>query len=249
MNFIDLTIKNLASEHICCSISDKREVSGLSLKKEWLNDRIQEGLKFRKLDARGKVFIEYIPAEKAWAPVNAPGYLYINCLWVAGSFKGKGYGDGLLDSCIRDASGSNGIVALSSSIKRPFLSDGKFLKKTGFVKCDTALPYFELLVLKLKPDAPNPSFLPQVKNPEVHFGPGIDLFYTNQCPFAPDYAMIAESLAKEKGIEIRIHYIDSLEKARNHSSAWSTYSVFKDGKFFAHEILTAAKLEALAHSK
>jgi GNAT superfamily N-acetyltransferase len=249
MNFIDLTTENLPSEHICCSISDKREISGLSLKKEWLNDRLHEGLKFRKLDARGKVFIEYLPAEKAWAPINAPGYLYINCLWVSGSFKGKGYGDGLLDSCIRDASGTSGIVALSSSVKRPFLSDGKFLKKAGFVVCDTAHPYFELMVLKLNPDAPDPVFMPQVKNPTVNFGLGIDLFYTNQCPFAPDYAIIAENLAKEKGLEIRIHHLDSRKKAINHSSAWTTYSVFKDGKFFTHEILTAAKLEALAHSK
>ena len=36
-------------------------------------------------------FIEYIPAENAWVPINADGYMYIDCLWVSGSFKGKGY--------------------------------------------------------------------------------------------------------------------------------------------------------------
>ena len=40
---------------------------------------------------RGKCFIEYIPAENAWNPIIADGYMYINCLWVAGSFKGNGY--------------------------------------------------------------------------------------------------------------------------------------------------------------
>ncbi|MBK9357878.1 MAG: YoaP domain-containing protein [Bacteroidales bacterium] len=248
MGFIELSTTNLATEHICCAISDKREESGLSQKKAWLNERLSEGLTFRKLDQRGKVFIEYLPAEKAWAPVDAPGYLYINCLWVSGSFKGKGYGKELISSCIADAGDCSGIVALSSAKKRPFLSDGKFLKQAGFTICDEANPYFELLVFKTNPSAPDPQFLNQAKNPIVNFGPGLDLFYTAQCPFAPDYAGIAANLASEKGLNIRIHHIDTREKAVQHTAAWSTYSLFKDGHFHTHEIQTAAKLEALARS-
>lgn len=30
---------------------------------------------------RRKCFIEYIHAENAWNPINAPGYMYIDCLW------------------------------------------------------------------------------------------------------------------------------------------------------------------------
>lgn len=246
MNFIDLNSDNLPSEHICCSISDTKAGSGISIKKKWLEDRFKEGLVFRKLDARGKVFIEYLPAEKAWAPIEAPGYLYINCLWVSGSFKGKGYGAALIKSCIKEAAGTAGIVALSSAKKKPFLSDGTFLKKYGFVTCDTADPYFELLVLKLNPQAEDPYFLHHVKNPEIISAPGIDLYYTAQCPFAPDYAAIAAKLAKEKSIIIRTHHLDTLSKAKAHPSAWPTYSLFKDGKFITHEIQTAAKLEALA---
>jgi ribosomal protein S18 acetylase RimI-like enzyme len=249
MNFIDLNHKNLPTEHICCSISDTKGNSGISLKKTWLNDRMQERLVFRKLDARGKIFIEYLPAEKAWAPIDASGYLYINCLWVSGSFKGKGYGASLMDSCIKDAQGTNGIVALSSAKKRPFLSDGKFLRKYGFVTCDTAGSYFELIALKLHPGSPDPMFLPHVKNPIVNYGPGIDLYYTAQCPFAPDYAQIARQLAVDEGVNIRVHHLDTQDKARAHSSAWSTYSLYKNGVFITHEIQTAAKLLALALEK
>jgi len=245
MGFIELSTANLATEHICCAISEKKEESGLSLKKAWLNDRMREGLIFRKLDQRGKVFIEYLPAEKAWAPVLAPGYLYINCLWVSGSFKGKGYGKELIGSCIADAKHNSGIVALSSAKKRPFLSDGKFLKKAGFIVCDEANPYFELLVYKTESSAPDPRFADHARNPVVDFGPGLDLFYTNQCPFAPDYAVIAANLAREKGLNIRVHLLDTREKAIKHTSAWSTYSLYKDGHFQTHEIQTAAKLEAL----
>ena len=51
---------------------------------------------FLKSEERGKCFIEYISAENAWNPIVADGYMYINCLWVAGSFKGHGYSTDLL---------------------------------------------------------------------------------------------------------------------------------------------------------
>ena len=57
-------------------------------KKAWLKERLDEGLVFLKGNARGKCFIEYIPAEYAWAPVEAKGYMVIDCLWVSGQFKG-----------------------------------------------------------------------------------------------------------------------------------------------------------------
>ena len=101
--FINLTDNNIDREHLCCAISDKKHQAGVSAKKNWLKDRIAEGHVFRKLDAKGKVFIEYAPLETAWVPVLGEQYLYIYCLWVAGSYKGKGYGKMLLEYCIHDA--------------------------------------------------------------------------------------------------------------------------------------------------
>lgn len=87
--FMNLTLDNLDTEHICCAISDKKHQVGVSVKKQWLKKRIEEGHVFRKLDQKGKVFIEYAPIETAWVPVSGENYLYIYCLWVAGSFKKK----------------------------------------------------------------------------------------------------------------------------------------------------------------
>ena len=36
-------------------------------------------------------------------PIDADGWIYINCLWVAGSLKGHGHSGNLLSECIRDA--------------------------------------------------------------------------------------------------------------------------------------------------
>ena len=109
-------------------------------KKAWLADRFEEGLVFLKSVERGKCFIEYIPAEYAWNPIEAPGYMYIDCLWVSGSFKGHGYSSDLLSECIGDskAKGKKGLCILAAAKKEPFLADPKFLKYKGFEVCDEA---------------------------------------------------------------------------------------------------------------
>ena len=83
MEYIRVTKENLEEEHICCAISNNKDVQ-VSSKKAWLADRFDEGLVFLKSVERGKCFIEYIPAEHAWNPIEAPGYMYIDCLWVSG---------------------------------------------------------------------------------------------------------------------------------------------------------------------
>ena len=50
-------------------------------KKEWIKGKINEGHVFRKLNARGKIFIEYEPIETAWVPTIGEKYEYIYCLW------------------------------------------------------------------------------------------------------------------------------------------------------------------------
>lgn len=57
--------------------------------------------------------------------IDAPGYMFIDCLWVSGSFKGHGYSNDLLNECIRDSreKGKLGLCILSSAKKRGFLAD------------------------------------------------------------------------------------------------------------------------------
>ena len=89
--FVDLTADNLADEHLCCIIRTKKAHPGVEAKRRWLSDRLREGHVFRKLNAKGVVFIEYAPLETAWVPVIGDNYYYIYCLWVAGPYKGNGY--------------------------------------------------------------------------------------------------------------------------------------------------------------
>ena len=119
MDYIRVTAENLESEHICCAISNNKDIQ-VSSKKAWLSERFDDGLVFMKSTERGKCFIEYIPAENAWNPLIAEGYLYIDCLWVSGSLKGHGYSNDLLNACIEDSKskGKKGLCILSSAKSR-----------------------------------------------------------------------------------------------------------------------------------
>lgn len=115
MEYVQVTKENLEKEHICCAISNNKDAQ-VSSKKNWLKDRFDDGLVFLKSVERGKCFIEYLPAENAWNPIDAKDYIYIDCLWVSGSFKGHGYSNDLLDACIKDSKskGKVGLCILSS---------------------------------------------------------------------------------------------------------------------------------------
>lgn len=250
MSIITLTQENIGEEHICCAISSKSTEDGVEAKKEWLACRMQEGLVFKKLDARGKVMIEYIPAENAWLPVEAEGYMIINCFWVSGSFKGKGYGKQLLAECETDAKakGYKGVIAIvGSKKKRPYLTDELFMLHCGYEVCDNCPPFFDLVVKKFDKSASTPRFKDCARHGMGEGIKGIDIFYTAQCPFTIPYTKMLQPVISASSYPIRIHHIKTKEMARKHVCPVTTYSVFVDGKFFANEILTPAKLEKLVN--
>jgi ribosomal protein S18 acetylase RimI-like enzyme len=242
MNIISVDVSNIDKEHICCAISDKKGETCVSSKKEWMKERFKEGLAFKRLDARGKVFIEFIPVENAWCPIEAEGYIFINCFWVSGQFKGQGYANKLLDECIKDAKAQNkkGLVILSSAKKMPFLSDAKYLKHRGFKICDTAEPYYELLYLPFKENEAEPKFKDCCKNASIA-DKGMVLYYTNQCPHTEKYALLIAEIARTKGQSITLKKIESKEQAQNAPAPFTTYSFFHEGKFMTNEIFSESK--------
>lgn len=253
MELIRVTPDNLEREHICCAISSNKDPQVVA-KKEWLAARMEEGLVFLKGDLRGKCFIEYLPAEAAWAPVEAPGYMYIDCLWVAGKFKGQGYSRQLLGECIRDSreKGKKGLVIVSSPKKMAYLADKKYLLHHGFCVADQAEPYFELLYLPFEEDVEVPEFRRQVKCREIKMkgqpedNGGFVLYYTKQCPFTTKYVPLIEQCAEEHNLPFRSVLIDSREKAQSTLAPFTTYSLFYNGEFVTHEILSVKKFETIA---
>lgn len=246
MEYIRLTKENLENEHICCAISNNKDIQVKS-KKEWLADRLDEGLVFLKADARGKCFIEYIPAEKAWVPVDAEGYMFINCFWISGQFKGHGYSNDLLNLCIEDskAKGKKGLCVISSEKKLPFLSDPKYLAHKGFITADSAKPSFTLMYLPFEDNADIPKFK-ECARPAHIDEDGFVLYYTHSCPFTAKYVPVIENVAAERNLPFRSVFVDSCEKAQNSPVCVTNYALFYNGEFVTNEILSDKKFIALA---
>ena len=235
MEYVRVTKENIADEHICCAISGNNDVQ-VSSKKEWLARCFDEGLVFLKSAERGKCFIEYIPAENAWNPIDAGGYMYIDCLWVSDSFKGHGYSSELLSECIRDSTqkGRKGLCILSSAKKRPFLADPKYLAHKGFRVCDEADNGIQLWYLPFSEDSVPPRFMECAKHPRTE-KKGYVLYYTSQCPFNAKYVPELIKAAGEKGIDFTAVHLGSREEARCAPTPVTTYALFCDGEYVTGE--------------
>ena len=241
MDYIKVTKDNLEKEHICCAISNNNDIQ-VSSKKNWLKDRFDDGLVFLKSVERGKCFIEYIPAENAWNPLDANGYRYIDCLWVSGSFKGHGYSNDLLDACIKDSKskGKIGLCILSSKKKLPFLADPKYLKYKGFEVADEADNGIQLWYFPFDKNESKPMFKECAKHPHIEKS-GYVLYYTSQCPFNGKYVPIVEQTAKNNNIPFKAVHINSKEEAQNAPTPITTYALFKDGKYITNEQMNDTK--------
>ena len=247
MEYIRVTKENLEKEHICCAISNNKDEQ-VSSKKAWLSDRFDEGLVFLKSVERGKCFIEYIPAEYAWIPIEANRYMYIDCLWVSGSFKGHGYSTDLLATCIEDSKekGRSGLCILCAAKKKPFLADPKFLKYKGFAAADESDNGIQLWYLPLEDGADVPVFKECAKHPHIDEG-GYVLYYTSQCPFNAKYVPILEQTAKENGITFRAIHIESRDEAQNAPTPITNYALFHDGEYITNEQMNDKKFLKLVN--
>ena len=235
MEYIRVTKENLENEHICCAISNNRDIQVAS-KKAWLAERFDDGLVFLKSVERGKCFIEYIPAENAWNPLDAEGYMYIDCLWVSGSFKGHGYSNDLLGACLADSreKGRKGLCILSSAKKKPFLADPKFLKHKGFAVCDEADNGIQLWYLPFEKETEPPRFKECARHPHIE-EKGYVLYYTSQCPFNAKYVPIVEQTAKDHGIPFKAIHIQTKAEAQNAPTPVTTYALFYNGEYLTNE--------------
>lgn len=238
MNIVTLNETNIADEHICCAFSDKKCRDGYEAKKGWLREQFADGYTFKKGDVRGKVFIEYVAAEQAWAPLDAPGYTLINCFWVSGKYKGQGHGKMLFNECLNDSQGKNGIAVITGTKKLPFMPDKKFFQRQGFERCDSAEPYFELWHLPLKSGMPAPRFKECARQASCESESDVTVFYTNACPFT-EYYVNTELVAvtAKRGLSLDIRKLETRQQAQNHSVPFTLYSVFYHGKFVTQHIL------------
>ena len=174
--------------------------------------------------------------------------MYIDCLWVSGQFKGHGYSTLLLDECIRDSKekGKKDLLSYLQRKKMGYLSDPEYLKYKGFETADAADPYFELMYLAFDKNADKPCFRHTVKT--VRAFPGAwsciiranALLQQNMCRFLKQQP--------KKGMwSFRPYIYGQKDDAQNAPSPFTTFSLFRDGEFVTHEILSEKKFDKIIH--
>ena len=246
MDIITINKKNIDSEHICCAIgNDKKNKERAQSKKDWMKEQFMNGLVFKRIDERGKFFIEYMPVEKVWKPIKGKNYLIINCLWVSGRFKEKGIASRLLEECVEHAKNEklDGVAVVSSKKKKPFLTDKSFFIKYGFKVIDAAPPYFELLGLNLNTGAESPSFSRQAKMGVCDNNKGFTFIYSNQCPFMEEYIALLDEICRDKEIPSKTIKLKDFNAAQKLGSPFGTLGIYYQGEFKTHELMSEKKFE------
>ncbi|MEZ5912938.1 MAG: YoaP domain-containing protein [Paracoccaceae bacterium] len=238
---LTLTPQTLPDAHICCAIADRKCDGGTAAKKAWLAERFTHGYRFRRLDVRGKVFIEYGPAEEAWQPIDAPGWMALGCFWVSGRFKRSGHAKALLADVgdAAQADGMAGIVAVAGRRKMAFLSDGAWLRRQGFEEVDALDTGFVLLARPCPGGtvAPRPRFARSCREAVRTMPKGVVAYYSDRCPFAQYHVTtsLRDSCAR-RGLDLTIRHLDSAEAARAAPSPATVFSLFVDGRFATSDL-------------
>ena len=228
--FVNLNEENIENEHLCCIIRSKKIHPGIEAKRQWLSERLKEGHVFRKLNAKGCCFIEYTPLETAWVPITGENFYYIYCLWVLGSFKGKGYGKALMEYCIAEAKekGMSGICMLGAEKQKNWLSSQAFAKKYGFEIVDITDSGYELLALSF--DGTAPKFTENAKKGEIE-NKELTIYYDMQCPFIYQKIEDIKQYCETNYVPLNTIHVDSLQKAKEVPCVFNNWGAFYKGKF------------------
>ncbi len=243
-DYVNLTTENLGNQHLCCIIRSKKPHPGVEAKRQWLADRLKEGHVFRKLNAKATVFIEYAPLETAWVPITGDNYFYVYCLWVLGSYKGKGYGKALMEYCLADAKekGKSGVCMLGAKKQKSWLSDQAFAKKFGFEVVDTTDTGYELLALSF--DGTTPKFAPNAKTQQIE-SKELTIYYDMQCPYVCQKVELIKQYCETNDVPVSFMQVDTLKKAKELPCVFNNWGVFYQGHFETVNLLDVAYLKRI----
>ena len=233
---IDVNIGNVEHSGFFCRMS-KMKTEGNQRKLNWLKKRFDEGLNIKMLELPERGFIEYIPGKFAWRSVDAKDYMFIHCIWVVGKSKGKGFGDLLINECIKDAKqkGFNGVAAMVSDGN--WMANRKLFIRNGFEIIEEADSSFQLLAKKFVKTA-DPSF---INNYEINLKKnkkGLSIFLTDQCPYLDDAVTTIRKFASNNNIPLKVVELKSADDVRKKSpSPHGTFNIVYNGKLLSYYYL------------
>lgn len=246
LKIIDTTPDTIQNYGMCGYKNPKQE--GYKRKVEWIRARFKEGLRYKMLysDSQGAVGgIEYIPGQFAWRPVEAPGYLFIHCLFIIPKeFKNQGYGTKLLETCMNDARQENRAGVAVVTRQGTWMAGKELFIKNGFKAVDTAPPDFELLVFKLDKQAADPKFKTGWEERLQKFDKGLTIITSDQCPYTyKAITEIGETAEKEFKTKPDIIVLKTAQEAQNSPCAFGSFCIVFEGKVIAEHPISNSRFK------
>lgn len=243
VTIVDVDKNNIDQHPPRCFLNPKNE--GYQTKASWLKKRFSEGMRIKLLylEDEGKLngFIEYVPGERAWRAVDAAGYMFIHCIWISpNKFKSKGYGSLLVKECIEDAKKSkmNGVAAITS--EGPFMAGKDLFVANGFQSAYSEEPSYELMVHTLK-KGPVPKF--RNWRSQLKKYKGLNIIYSNQCPWVARSLPELQTIVQEKGLEMKTKELKTPKQAQNAPSPYAVFNVVYNGQLLVDHYISATRFK------
>ena len=237
---IAVTPQNVKEETLFCvkDIADP----GFESKRKWFVKRYEEGLRMKILKDdtdRMMGFIEYIPANKAWRPIQADNFMFIHCIVVySKKDRNQGYGSILLNAVEKDAKsrGMTGICVMAS--KGPWLANKSIFENNGFIVL-AKKGRFELLSKKWETAAIEPKFMNWTAQQAQY--KGWHLLYANQCPWHEKSVEGLLNVAMDFDIELKIKELETFQEAKTAPSGFGVFNLLHDGKLLEDHYLSPTR--------
>ena len=233
--------ENLAEYGIGCIRN--REHPGYMHKIDWLQRRFAEGLRilqFCEETTKPMAFLEYVPGEFAWRPVNAQGWLFIHCLWViSAEQRHAGLGTRLIQACVQEAKrdGRIGVAAMVSN--GMWMAGEKIFLNNGFTKV-AERDRFALVVHSLRKGA-KPEFRDIDKYTATY--QGLHIVYSNQCPMLLKSVNDVSEMAAQHGIKVRVTALENACEAQNAPSYYGTFSLLWNGRLLSDHYVSKGRFK------
>lgn len=254
IELIDLTPENIADYGVCGYKDVKKHVE-LRNKIEWFKKYFPNGLRIKVIISKKGGYqgmIEYIPGKYAHRPVDAEGYLFINCVFVGfrKEFKGKGFASLLIDECIKEAKNKdmNGVAVVTR--KGSFMVKKDIFLKKNFRVVDKTKPDFELLVKKFKEKTNNPQFKTNMENKLESYQNGLFVLRSPQCPYTEkNVNAILKTAEHTFFIKPNLIELNDINKVQNSPCPFGTFCIIYNGEIISHHPISNTRFENIMRKK
>ena len=113
--------------------------------------------------------------------------------------------------------------------------------KNGFEVVGQAPPSFQLLVKRFD-DVPLPTFPDDWNKRSGHYGSGLTIVYSDQCPYIEDAVKGTLEIAGERGVKGQTVKLESSQQVRDSApSAYGIFNIVYNGKLVTYHYISSKK--------